>query len=132
MANIKKFGEAVVVTSAATLEDLKKIAKYKPEALALKEENDEGVKEEIFRVGVSRDRHGSISTYGIEFGGASDTGLAQVTVDYVGPEAGVAEALADSMGRQIVMLNKLEAKWPDVLDEIDADIDEVMSMIEVG
>lgn len=130
MANIKKFGEAVVITSGAKLEDIKKIAKYRPEALTLYSEGEE--KEPVFCVGLSDDRAGSVSKFGIEFGGASADGHAQVTAVYTGPEEGVAEALADTLGPQIVMLSKLEESFPGILEAIDADVAAIMSCIEIG
>ena len=133
MANIKKFGQAVVITSAAKLEEIKKIAKYNPDALVLKKENEDGVKEPVFCVGISaKDRSGSVGTYGIEFGSADENGYAQVTLDYTGPDVGVKEALADSLGRQIVMLNALEATFGDALEQIDRDVAAIMTNIEVG
>ena len=132
MANIKKFGQAVVITSAAKLEEIKKIAKYNPDSLVLKKENEEGVKEPVFCVGIAKTRAGSVSAYGIEFGGTDENGYAQVTLDYTGPDVGVKEALADSLGRQIVMLNALEATFGDVLEQIDRDVAAIMTNIEVG
>ena len=130
MASIKKFGEAVVITSAAKLEDIKKLAKYRPEALTLYSEGEE--KEPMFTVGLCAKKTGSVSKYGIEFGGASDEGFAQVTMIYAGPDEGVAEALADTIGPQINQLNKLEESFPAVLEQIDADIAAIMSCIEIG
>ena len=132
MANVKKFGEAVVITSGAKLEDLKKIAKYRPDALVLKEENEDGAKEPVFCVGVSQNRSGAISKYGAEFGGCDEHGYAQITLDYTGPETGVKEALADSIGPQIVMLNKLEETFDRVLAQIDSDVEAILANIEVG
>lgn len=130
MANVKKFGEAVVITSAAKLEDIKKIAKYRPEALTLYSEGEE--KEPLFCVGVTGNRSGCISKFGIEFGGASEDGYAQVTTVYTGPAEGVKAALADSVGPQVVMLNKLEATFPAVLEAIDADVAAINACIEIG
>lgn len=130
MANVKKFGEAVVITSAAKLEDIKKIAKYCPEALTLFSEDEE--KEPLFGVGVAGNRSGCVSKSGIEFGGASEDGYAQATTVYTGPADGVKAALADSLGPQIVMLNKLEATFPAVLEAIDADVAAIEACIEIG
>ena len=130
MANVKKFGEAVVITSGMKLEDIKKIAKYKPEALTLYSEGED--KEPLFCVGVAQNSAGTISKFGIEFGGTSEEGYAQVTTVYTGPEENVREALADSIGPQVVMLSKLEETFPDVLAQIDADIAEIMESIEIG
>lgn len=130
MANVKKFGEAVVITSAAKLEDLKKISKYRPEALILMGGEDN--KEPIFAVGLSAKRCGSINGFSVDFGGCNEDGFAQVTVNYCGPTENVKEHLADSIGRQVAMLSKLEETFPAVLAEIDADVERIMASIEIG
>ena len=50
MAKVKTMGQAIVVVSEVKLEDIKKIQKYRPEALVLKGGEDN--KEEIFRIGI--------------------------------------------------------------------------------
>ena len=129
MANVKKFGEAVVITSEAKLEDLKKITKYRPEALILM--GGEDGKEPIFGVGLSASRAGSINECSINFGGCNDDGFAQVTVNYCGPTDNVKAHLADDIGRQLTMLHELEKTFPAVLAEIDADVERIMASIEI-
>lgn len=129
MAKVKKFGEAVVITSAAKLEDLKKIAKYRPDALILM--GGEDGKEPIFGIGLSATRAGSINKFSINFGGCNDDGFAQVTVSYCGPTENVKAHLADDIGHQLTMLNELEETFPAVLAEIDADVERVMASIEI-
>lgn len=129
MANVKKFGESVVITSAAKLEDIRKIAKYRPEKLILMG-GDDG-KEPIFAVGLSGTRMGSINGCSVNFGGKNEEGFAQVTVNYCGPEQDVKAHLADSIGPQLTMLGKLEETWPEVLAEIDADVNRIMGSIEI-
>ena len=133
MANVKKFGEAVVITSAAKLEDIAKIAKYRPEALTLYSEGED--KEPLFMIGTCPKRVGEVSEYGIAFGGADGNGFAQATVVYTGPAGNddeVKAAIADSMGAQIAMLTKLEETFPALLEQIDADIASILSSIEIG
>lgn len=130
MANCKKFGEAVVITSAAKLEDIRKIEKYRPDALVVL--GGEDGKEPIFAVGLSSKRSGSINSFSIDFGGCNEDGFAQVTVSYCGPNENVKAHLADSIGPQLTMLGKLEESWPAVLAEIDADVDRIMASIEIG
>ena len=65
MAKVTVAGQAVVITSGVKLEDIKTIAKYRPDALVLKGGKDD--KEEIFRVGVTEGK-GSINQYGASFG----------------------------------------------------------------
>jgi len=130
MAQVKKFGEAVVITSAAKLEDIRKIAKYRPNALVLM--GGEDGKEPVFCVGLSNKRSGSINSLSISFGGCNEEGFAQVTFAYEGPAADVKAALADSIGPQVTMLSKLEESFPAVLEEIDADVSRIMASIEIG
>ncbi len=130
MASVKKFGEAVVITSALKLEDIKKAVKYRPDALVLY--GGEDGKEPVFAIGTSTNRCGSINSVSVDFGGADAEGFAQVTLTYAGPDEGVREALADSIGRQLVQLAKLEETLPAVLAEIDAEIAAVMETIEIG
>lgn len=130
MAKVKKFGEAVVLTSGVKLEDFQKVGKYRPAALTLF--GGEDGKEPLFSVGFSSRRGGSISEFGVEFGGASEDGYAQVTVAYAGPPTDVKKALADSIGPQVMMLNKIEAGIPAILEEIDAEIGTIMESIELG
>ena len=130
MANVKKFGEAVVITSGAKLEDIRKIAKYRPSALVLL--GGEDGKEPVFAVGLSSKRAGSINSFSVDFGGCDADGFAQVTVAYNGPGECVREHLADSIGPQLTMLGKLEESWPAILAEIDADVARILDCIEVG
>ena len=131
MANVKKFGEAVVITSAAKLEDIRKIAKYRPEALILRDENDEP----LFGICVSANRRGEISPFGIEFGGCDGNGFAQMTAAYAGPagdDDAVKAAIADSIGAQVAMLTKLEESFPALIEEIDAEVAAILASIEIG
>lgn len=127
MAKVKKFGEAVVITSAAKLEDIRKVAKYRPAALQLIEDE-----EPVFCIGLSDSRSGSISKYGIEFGGSSPEGYAQVTTVYAGPDENVEDVLADTVGPQLRMLSKLEESFPAVISEINGEIAAIKACIEVG
>lgn len=130
MAKVKKFGEAVVITSEAKLEDIRKIAKYRPKALVVM--GGEDGKEPVFAVGLSAKRSGSINSFSVDFGGCNEEGFAQVTVNYCGPDTDVKAHLADSIGPQISMLSQLEAAWPAVIAEIDAEVAGIMANIEVG
>ena len=65
MAKIVIAGDAVVVTSAMKLEDIKTIEKYRPKELVLK--GGEDGKEPIFGVGTTHGA-GSINAVGASFG----------------------------------------------------------------
>lgn len=131
MAKVVIAGEAVVVTSAVKLSDLRKIAKYRPDALVLK--GGEDGKEPIFRVGVCNGT-GKINKYGAEFGSEThdEAKLATITLVNGGLEGDIREAVAESLGCSILNLNKLEETFPAVLAEIDAEKDAILENITVA
>lgn len=130
MAKMKKFGEAVVITSEVKLEDLRKVAKYRPKDLILF--GGEDGKEPIFGVGLSKSRYGRIDKQSVEFGGCDENGFAQVTLTYDGPADDVKAQLADSYGPQLMMLSKIEEGITASIAQIDADVAAIMGNIEIG
>jgi len=131
MAKIVIAGEAVVVTSAIKLEDLRKVAKYRPDALVLK--GGEDGKEPIFRIGVCSGT-GKINKYGAEFGAEThdDAKLATITLVTDALEGDIREAVAEAIGASILNLNKLEETIPAVLAEIDAEKAAILGNITVA
>ena len=79
MAKIVIAGDAVVVTSAMKLEDIKTIEKYRPKELVLK--GGEDGKEPIFGVGTTHGA-GNINAVGASFGSETrdDDKLACITL----------------------------------------------------
>lgn len=132
MAKIVIAGEAVVVTSDLKLEDYRKIAKYRPRALTLY--GGEDGKEPIFCAGVAAQAPGSISEYGVEFGGATHDGekLATVTLVYTGAGEDIKSAVAEDIGSAVILLNRLEATLPDVIAEIDAEKAAILDSITLA
>ena len=132
MAKIVIAGDAVVVTSAMKLEDLRTIQKYRPEELILK--GGEDGKEPIFGIGVT-DYDGSINKVGASCGRESHDGekLATITmyVDGKYPDD-IKEWVADTIGNAIINLNKLEEKLPAVLEEIEAEKANILSNITIA
>lgn len=111
MAKITIAGDAVVVTSAMKLEDIKKIKKYRPDALVLK--GGEDGKEPIFKLGVCTGA-GSLCKYGAEFGSEThdDEKKAVMTLICDCREGDIKEAVADTIGAYVLNLNKLEETLP--------------------
>lgn len=131
MAKITIAGDAVVVTSALKLEDIKTINKYRPQALVLEEDD-----EPIFAIGITKGA-GSINEVGASFGREShdDDKFATITLifDSKGKDKdGLVEAVSDELGSAITNLIKLEAKLPAVLEEIAAEKAMIMSNITVA
>ena len=131
MAKIVIAGEAVVITSAMKLEDIRKIAKYRPDALTLK--GGEDGKEPIFRIGACAGA-GKINKYGAEFGGEThdDAKLATITLVNVDLNGDIREAVVDEIGTAILSLNKLEETLPAVLDEIDEEKAAILENITIA
>lgn len=134
MAKITIVGEAVVVTSEIKMEDLKKVAKYRPEALIVYRDDEK--KEPIFRVGVARGASaGCISKLGAEFGSVAHDGSGKATITLtlanVNDDSDIKEIVAEQVGVGILHLNKVEEMLPGVIAEIDAEHDNIISNISV-
>ena len=129
MAKITVVGQAVVVTSAMKLEDIKKVAKYRPEALILKGGEDN--KEDIFRLGVGT---GSINKFGASFDKETrdEEKLAVVTMTTTYDGAEIKDFVADELGAALINLGKLEAALPAVIEEIDREKAAIMESITLA
>lgn len=131
MSKINVAGDAIVVTSALKLDDIKLVAKYRNKELTLMGGEDN--KDPIFNV-ASCEGAGSINTYGASFGSANADGFAQLTMivkDGFG-EKNPAEYIADEIGGALAHLNALEAKLPKVVEEIKAERKAVMDSVSVA
>ena len=119
MAKIIVAGDAVVITSDVKLEDIKLVKKYRPEALTLFEGEGQE-KEAVFKIGIGAS---SIGKYGVEFDRESrdDDKLATLTVLIPAGTKDAKEYVSDVYGRPVLMLNKLEATLPGVIEEIAAE-----------
>lgn len=130
MAKIKVIGEAAVVVSQLKLDEIKKVAKYRPDALTLRADDEK--KSPIFKIGVSSNRMGEIGAFGASFGAADGDGFAVITVAPLALDGeDVKEAVAEKIGPAILHLNKLEESLPGVIDEINGEHDDILANIEV-
>lgn len=118
MAKISIAGQAVVVTSAMALEDIKTIKKYRPKALILK--GGEDGKEPIFALGIGE---GKINTVGASFNQATrdEAKLATLTMTTNFDGEDIVAFVTDTLGGALMNLNKLEETLPAVLAEIAAE-----------
>lgn len=116
MARIIVAGDAMVVESAYSIEDIKTIERYRPKALTLMEEDG---KTETFKVGTT-DGKGSISAYGMSFGSSSKNGenKAIITLDIPSNVNDAAAYAEDRIGVAIVKLNAVESQLNGALGEI--------------
>lgn len=129
-AAIKIVGSVAVVESGATLANIKKLQKYRPNALKLFDGTGKD-KEEVFVVGAGKG-NGSICTYGASFGYAT-TEDGRATITLVIPE-GTTDAkkwVMETVGTAILNLNKVEAQFEAVGEEIDTELNAIESNITV-
>lgn len=126
-AAIKIVGGVAVIESALKLEDIKKLAKYRPAALSLFEGTGKD-KEEVFQIGAGRG-YGSISTYGASFGSHTTTdGKATITIEIPEGTEDPKAYIADKVGVAILNLNKVEAQF----EAANADIDQEIAAINAN
>lgn len=133
MAQVKIAGDAIVVTSALKLEDIKKLEKYRKGALTLMGGKDN--KEPIFAIG-STSGAGSINANGASFGRATRDDDKYATITMVIPESAaggdIKAYVADLLGEALTNLDALEKTLPDVLADVDAKRAEIMDHITVA
>lgn len=135
MAKINVVGNAVVITSAKSLEALETLQKYRPSALILKEKDEEtGRNQDVFKVNVNTKGNGCMNEYGATFAGATrdEAKLATITMCLpAGITGDVKEWLAEQFGPALTMLNKVEAQVDAALAGVKADKERVLADITV-
>ena len=132
MAKITIVGDAIVITSSKSLEDIKAMEKYRPKQLALYDTTD-GKKEEIFKVSSTKGE-GSINKYGASFGSVTHDDAKLATITMTIPQ-GVEDAVkyaADKIGTAIIMLNKVEEQFEGAMAEIEAEKAAIRECITVA
>lgn len=127
MAKIIIAGGAWILQSNFTLEELKLIERFRPNALTLKDEQGNPT----FKV--STGRHPDVSKFGATFNGVSadGTGMACITSGIPDGTEDVRQYVSDIVGTAIINLNKIEEHIPQVLEEIAAEQEAIRSSITV-
>ena len=112
-------GNAMVVTSTLTREELESVAKYRPEAMTAYEgEGDK--KTPVFKLDLTKRDCGSIDKFGVVFGPTTDEdGHARVTMTF-GPELDK-DKIIDNLGPAILKLNAMEEALAEQLKGIEED-----------
>ena len=130
MSKATVVGDALVITSDLSLEDIKTVEKYGPEHLVLK--GGEDGKEELFAI-CSCEGSGDINECGAAFGRTTrDDGKYAVITMMIGDVKGdVAQYVADLIGPALYKLNKLEAQIMAAMPEIEAYKGAMLDSIEV-
>ena len=130
-ASVRIFGQACVVESEYTVEDIAKLEKFRPNALTLYQ-GDGKDKELVFAVGTTKGK-GSIGKFGASFGSNSaSSGKAAITMMI--PE-GVNDAkkwAVDTIGKAIIDLKTVEDQYAAALADVDAEQATIEAAITVG
>lgn len=129
MAKIKVVGNAVVLESTMKLADIKKVEKYRPAALTLKDEDGKP----IFRVATGDNP--AANDVSVVFNGNTHDEAKNATCTWI-VKADIGEGfkadLADLYGAALLKLNQFEEKFPGIIDDIDKERDAVLSNITLA
>lgn len=126
-------GDAAVVTSDASFEELKNVEKYNPEALKLYEGEGKD-RELVFVVGTTVPGHGSIGTYGVAFDAKSrdDAKKAQLTLCISGAPEDVKKYISDRYGKALASLKQIEVTLPGAIAKIAEEQAAIQSLIDIA
>ena len=124
---------ALIIQSAVTVEQIKKLKKLKPEALVVFEKNeDTKAKTPVFMIGLTPGC-AMLDNTGILFDGATrdEHGYATATLMFPTDAADPKEAIADVYGVALTRLKAWEESTPAVIESVEADRAALLSSIEV-
>ena len=126
-------GDAAVVTSEASFEELKNVEKYNPEALKIYEGEGKD-RELVFVVGTTVPGHGSIGTYGVSFDAKSrdNAKKAQLTISVAGAPDDVKKYISDKYGKALSSLKLVEAGLPGAIAKIAEEQAAIQALVEVA
>lgn len=120
MANIKILGNAAVLTSTLKVEDINKLARFKPEALKI---INKETKDEIFAISFgpkpSIGYKPSITSHGVSFTDKTEDGYAQTTITLptgFKDDKDKMEYVKNQYGYILLNLNKLEDQAQEALN----------------
>lgn len=129
MARIIIAGDAAIVESAYTLEQIKTLEKYRPRALTLLDEDGKTV---VFKVGTTTGK-GSINNYGASFDSESrNEGRKAIITLSIPKEVLDAETFVeDVIGVSIISLNRVEEQFDAALASVEEERQTVRANITV-
>lgn len=130
MPKITVVGDVAVITSEFGFEELKRISKYRPEALCLKDEKGN----KYFKVEVTEGGSGCISKCGISFNAKAHTGDEVAVLTYPIPNGvtDVAEWASDEFGYALLRLKEVEGGLYEALAAITAEKADIAACIEIA
>lgn len=125
MAKVKIVGNTVVVESEFTPEELKTVEKSDPEVLILYDAR----KEPDFVV--TTKGCGCIGRRGVCFDGVGANGKACVAIPFDRGDASPEKWVEDNIGISVLKLNKVEDQVADVIRELTAKMNDLISNIQI-
>lgn len=126
------YGDSFVITSDFTLDQLKKVSKFRPSALQLKGGEDN--KQTLYTV-LTSDKPGGFNNVGAIFGSESHdgSGKATITMDVnTVPGEDKRKAIAEEYGRGLSYLKQIEDSLQEAIDEIEAEQNAIIESITLG
>ena len=129
MAKVTIAGNSYVITSDIAMTDLETVKKYRPNALALV---DEESKETTFKVGIGGSS--SANDFGVNFSGVTndEKKLATATLTIPADVEDAKEFVLDKAGLALANLNKVEAGLNTALKDIRSERDTIAANIKVS
>ena len=119
-------GSSCVIKSTLSPAEIKRIKKFHPEALVMKDEDGEPV----FAIDIDETSPGSINELGACFGNATSTdGKATITVVLDPTAESPVDLVYEKLGRAMMYLKKMENHLAEVLPDFDTEEREIRSMI---
>lgn len=128
MANVKIVGNAVVLTSDLTVEEIAKVKKFTKNGLKLKDEKGNDIFEIAHTPGMS-----SISDYGINYGEVNAEGYAQATLmldESIAAEKRL-DVVLDNYAIALGNIKALETYIREAATEVNSTVEAIKESIEV-
>lgn len=130
-ATVRILGQACVVESEYTVEDIAKLEKFRPNALTLYEGEGKD-KELVFAVGTTKGR-GSIGQYGASFGANSaSSGKAAITMMIPDDIKDAKKWAVDTIGKAVINLKAVEDQYDSALADVADEQATIEAAITVG
>ena len=131
MAKIKVVDQAVVITSSLTNGEISKAVRFFPDALVLKEKNEDGKLVPVFAVTMSKNS-AEVSRNGICFpeGAKEDKAAVTITIPKTTKDKKM-EIIKDYYGKTLMRLNELEKAFGAQNDKFDAEYKKLEESIEI-
>lgn len=128
MANVKIVGNAVILTSDLTVEEIAKVKKFTKNGLKLKDEKGNDIFEIAYTPGMS-----SISDYGINYGEVNAEGHAQATLmldELIAAEKRL-DVVLDNYAIAFGNIKTLETYIREAATEVNSTVEAIKESIEV-